>query len=82
MKICKDCAHSRPMYGVLECYAPQSYEPDSVYGDPIRRFTMCSSQREDGWLSCRMLNTCGAEARWFQPKLNDEDTIPETAGGA
>lgn len=63
---CKDCRH----FDVLDrkCNAPQNTtEPSLVSGSTVS-FNSPSYLRRGGWLSCRLMQSCGREGRWFKPK--------------
>ena len=73
-KLCKDCKHHRkglaPEFS--KCRAPQNIRQIIKLIDGIPRteyrWDFCSTQREDGWLSSLMINTCGKRGKWFEVK--------------
>lgn len=78
-KICADCKHhyleGAPPWGNPACHAPQNEDTRVRAEDLISRRTekryrwsYCTLHREDGWLSARVIKTCGREGRWFEPK--------------
>ena len=67
MKLCKDCKFFsnsiRPTCG--KTISRVTGEPLDIY-DGWRG--NADLQREDNWLSCRIMKTCGKEGRWWEPK--------------
>jgi len=71
MKLCKDCKWYETTFGA--CVSPKNMTKiDLVTGKKSHRlFCLAQNQRIpplNGWLGCRITNTCGAEGRWFEPK--------------
>jgi hypothetical protein len=66
MKLCKDCKYIEESYWD-ECLHPKNLETDYSTGRLKRKWSP-RSQRSSGWLETRLLNWCGREARWFEPR--------------
>jgi len=75
MKFCKDCRHcafSNFGYKFSICEHPEN--KTEVISKITGNFTFeykwnyCDIQRLRGWLGCRIENTCGKEARWWEAK--------------
>ena len=66
MKLCKDCIHVYPASWICDC--PKNIVESDVNGKTAHRLTYCESQRKHGFMLCRLLNTCGKEGRWWEPK--------------
>ena len=67
MKLCKDCKHSLEDNWRWECHYPKNLETDYSTGETKTRWTPMTL-RKPGWFEARFFNTCGREARWFEPK--------------
>ena len=61
MKFCKDCkwkgSHTET------CHAPQNM----VTGTQSARYTFCKTHREGLCVTAYIDNSCGPQARWFEP---------------
>ena len=79
---CEDCVWSRisnPNYPeYMKCAAPQNNDNGDLIarGAYTPRWFMCHTHREDGFIGCRILRTCGREGRWFSSK-NDWVHLPK-----
>lgn len=58
MKLCKDCKHFSERS--QDCWHPSNVAPDFAYGKDTARNTIRFLRS--------YANSCGEEARWFEPK--------------
>lgn len=62
MKLCKDCLY---YLGNDDCVK----QPNIVTGRPASGWrSSCKLQREDGWFSRFMNNSCGKSGKFWKPK--------------
>lgn len=79
---CGECDDAARIAGALRCLRDL---PKNASGEPDRATRvaapLCENERRDGRLACRMLGTCGKEARfwrYFRDRVPNDgpDTVP------
>lgn len=67
-KICAECRWYEPHMLVDCCSCPKNLEKNVVSGNYMYRHMFCSDHRDDGFIECRIMHTCGKEGRWWEAK--------------
>ena len=65
-KLCSECKWCIKGW---ECDSPRTPRSvDLVTGIVAKRWTMCSSHRDDWYIVSLIFSSCGKRGRWWEPK--------------